>query len=125
MRRASYPAQRRRHIAADPALTGRIGVIKRVVIEKVVSGKHSPTRTVAVDSKAAFVVAERFAVSPRGKSRIADIGLGDVLQQMLSRRGPRPLRNDRVRENTQFRRGATRKIIGLTGLDTIIQFLGQ
>ena len=76
---------------------------------------------VGVEADGAFVVVESFVVGRGGKIISRLIGRGDVLQQMLSRRGPVAGGNLQGGKDTCGNANATGKIIGLADRNRIAE----
>ena len=106
------------------ALAGRIWIIQRIIIGKIIGRQHSESG-VAVDPHRALIVAPGFVVGRSRKLVGADVGRGNILEQRFGRRRPRPLRDDRVGEHALRRAAAPRRVVCLARRNAIAQFLGE
>ena len=85
---------------AGAALARGVRIVQGIVVEEIVSRQQAQAFVIGVHFEAALVVAHGLAIGAGSKRGRPVIGKRNVLQQVLSRRGPDILRNDGARKNT-------------------------
>ncbi len=106
---------------ARAALAAGIGIVQSVIVDEIVSGDLADAR-VGVDVSAGLVVPHGFRVGGSGELVDANVGCGNVLEQMLSGSRPDGLRNDGAGKNALGARAAAGRVIRLTLRNGVAQF---